>query len=311
MKQFKPIAIKIQNEDHWHHLRSKNIGASEVGALYGGHGYITPYSLYQQKVKGEHLKVEFSNRTLAGQHFESAIAKWGSLEYGWRRLQFVKRYLQDPEVNLGASLDFLVYDPERKTIVLEIKNVDSQIYKTKWYNQLTQTYEPPLEYLLQVQVQMGLSAKKHASIVACTGGNQLRRFDYEFDEEIFQDIREKAKEFYALKEAPPIEDYSDISVVRQVMMHHFTGTDEQPEEVDDSELDTLSDQLIRVKQEIKDLDKEKDLIMAKLAHKTLEKSNLVTNTHSIVKKKVTKNYKAREAYTNEHIEIKVRKLTHE
>lgn len=64
------MKIEVKNEDHWHELRAKHIGGSEVASIFGRSSYETPWQLWQRKAGN--LNEPFDEKfTRAGRYFES------------------------------------------------------------------------------------------------------------------------------------------------------------------------------------------------------------------------------------------------
>ena len=68
---------EIKSEAHWHELRAKHVGGSEVAALFGRSPYSTPWQMWMEKA-GK-LDRPFDERwTRAGKFFEADIRAMGA-----------------------------------------------------------------------------------------------------------------------------------------------------------------------------------------------------------------------------------------
>jgi hypothetical protein len=96
----------------------------------------------------------------------------------------------------------LVTDAGRK-VVLEVKTVD-WLQAKKWGE------EPPLHYLLQNMAYQGLAGCVRGDMIVLVGGNELRRFQYDFRPAIYADILARVAAFWQSVEAgkPPKPDYT-------------------------------------------------------------------------------------------------------
>src|SRR3546814_14178743 len=56
--------------------------------------------------------------------------------------------------------------------------------------------EPPLNYLLQIVSYMGLADCDWGDVIVLVGGNELRRFEYEFRPVIYADIEARVEAFW-------------------------------------------------------------------------------------------------------------------
>jgi predicted phage-related endonuclease len=193
--------IPIPDEATWHSIRDLHIGGSDITSLFyqwrhadGSeavyHMYEIPpegsvalgclsphttgYRLWQEKagiIAPDTF--EMNERVQAGNHLEPALATWAAEKFGWK-LRKVRRYCTHPTVaGWGASLDYEAVEPGMPPI--EFKNVDFLIYRDKWVEEDGEIVMPPLNYVLQLQHQIGAVEADHGWIVACVGGNKLVR----------------------------------------------------------------------------------------------------------------------------------------
>lgn len=198
-----PRSVPIPDEAAWHSIRESHIGGSEVASLF--YRWLTPdgeeivrhmfeevppdaelleclspfktgYRLWQEKA-GRLTPDTFAEneRIQAGIHLEPALAEWSKTKWEWP-LRKVHRYLVHDDVDgWGASLDYELHGDGLSRIPVEFKNVDFGVFKSKWIVEDDEIVLPPLNYLLQVQHQIGACNTDHGWIVACVGGNKLYR----------------------------------------------------------------------------------------------------------------------------------------
>src|SRR5262245_11641298 len=108
------MAIKrteITSDEQWHELRKPNLGASEIGALFGDHEYATPYSLSAKKLGllDANSDTEVMKR---GRLLEPvAIALLREEKPDWEIWQ-PHAYYCDETARLGATPDCFVRDPQ-------------------------------------------------------------------------------------------------------------------------------------------------------------------------------------------------------
>lgn len=168
------VSIPVLNEEHWHELRHKHVGASEIGALFDLHPQITRFELWHRKA-GHIPEPDLSDneRVFWGTMLEPAIANGVAKLKGWN-VQKVHVYLEHDEVpGMGASLDYKIVAHDKGPGNMEIKTVDWLQFKD-WDNGT-----PPLHYELQVQQQLACSKREWACLPVLIGGNDLRLFEYE------------------------------------------------------------------------------------------------------------------------------------
>jgi predicted phage-related endonuclease len=234
--------IPVPGTEEWHAIRASYIGGSEVAALfyryrsadgveYVLHAYeaappdATPLgcvSKFQTAMGLWNIKAGVvqppdltGDRIDAGRYLEPALAEWAAQKWSWP-IRKVRRYLKHDEVGgWGASLDFEVHGDGQTGVPVEIKNVDRGAFARDWAVEGDEIVAPPLHYLLQVQHQIGTTGADHGWIVACVGGNELRRGRIARHEPTQQRIAEAVREFWVgvSENVPPlgVADYSAVS----------------------------------------------------------------------------------------------------
>ena len=214
-------AIRLQNEQHWHELRAKNIGGSEVAALFGESSFMTKFELWHRKA-GNLLEPDLSNnsRVFWGKQLESSIAQGIAQLKGWT-IRNVDEYLTSQTIEgMAASLDYEIDDSEKGTGVLEIKNVDGFQF-LNWPDN-----KPPLSYQLQLQHQLAVSGHKWGVIAVLVGGNDPKEYYFDRHDEAIAAIEHAIQCFWvsiANGEAPSPDFYADSASVMALNIH--TGTE--------------------------------------------------------------------------------------
>lgn len=189
--------------------RSEWIGSSESAALLGVSPFTTRFELFHQKT-GALVRPDLdgSDRIQAGKFLEPAIAAWASDRWSWP-VRKVTDYLVHPHVGrMGASLDFETEagDP------VEIKNVDTSVFREKWTAEGDDLLDAPVEYLVQVSHQLACRpAAARGWLVACVGGNRLFRMPVERHPGLIARIEQAVTEFWASVDAgkPPRPDFDE------------------------------------------------------------------------------------------------------
>jgi predicted phage-related endonuclease len=199
-------------EAEWHAIRARNIGSSEVAALFDLPADQMPaymvrrFALWHIKAGDAPAPDVSGERPKWGLRLEAAIADAVSEQEGWT----VERggYVADPTTpGLGCTLDFVIEgDPaEDGPGVLECKNVDWLIYKRSWTGE-----EPPPHILLQLQHQLAATGFSWGAIAPLIGGNETRVYRYKARPKLIAEIRRRVREFWASIEMglPPTPDGS-------------------------------------------------------------------------------------------------------
>jgi putative phage-type endonuclease len=194
----------ITNESHWHELRAKHIGGSEVAALFGRSPYSTPWQMWMQKA-GKLERPFDETYTRAGKFFEAGIAAWAAEKWGMNIHKVEEYYTDDDCPGLGATLDYATDDG----IPVEIKF--NHWKSADWkYDGETLT-EVPESYIWQVQHQLACYGGDYGWLVAFIDG-EPRRMKVRRSDRIIHNIRKAVTEFWAsiaADEPPPVDYTSD------------------------------------------------------------------------------------------------------
>lgn len=183
-------------------FRATVVGASEVAALFDASPYVTRFELWHRK-NGTIATPDFggNERIEFGIRLEPVIIEAAVDRYGYTLLDTPKRY--DNGKGLGGHPDQLAMCPRRGKGILEVKTADWLVAK-KWGD------EPPLHYLLQNLAYQGLAEVEWGDVIVLVGGNELRRYEYQFRPVIYADIEARVVEFWQSVKAgkPPKPDYT-------------------------------------------------------------------------------------------------------
>ncbi len=181
------------------------MNSSDIGALFGLSPYSTEYELFHRLRDGNVVEIDENVRMKWGTRLEARIAEGVAEDNSWVVKPF-KDYIHIPELRLGASFDFEIMGGDET--LLEIKNVDSLIFKESWSLDGDNLEAPP-HIELQIQQQMLVSGYKKAYIAALVGGNDVKLIQREADEKIQKAIIEKSKKFWEAiaNDTPPVPDY--------------------------------------------------------------------------------------------------------
>lgn len=179
---------------------------------------MTEFELWHRKKDALIVNIEENDRMRWGSRLEEAIALGIAEDNAWL-VRNMEEYIRDPEHRLGASFDFGILkkptmeDPptvgEDLDAILEIKNVDSLMFRDGWIVD-GETVEAPPHIELQVQQQLMLTGLSYAKIGAFIGGNKVVLIHREPDENIHAAIKGKAKKFWSSIEenTPPKPNFS-------------------------------------------------------------------------------------------------------
>lgn len=169
-------------------FRASVVGASEVAALFDCHPWLTRFELWHRK-NGTVATPDFGGdeRIEWGIRLEPAILEAACERYDFRPLKTPQRL--DNDKGLGGHPDMIVQCPRRGRGILEVKTADWLIAK-QWGE------EPPINYLLQIQSYIGLADCNWGDVIVLVGGNELRRFEYDFRPVVYADIEARVASFW-------------------------------------------------------------------------------------------------------------------
>lgn len=217
---FEQQTIQPDNHQHWLELRTQDLTSTEVSALFGLSPYLGAFELWHRKKNRQIVRIEETERMKWGSRLEASIAQGAAEERGWT-VQPHKAYVRLPQLRIGSSFDFLITAPTKA--LLEVKNVDNNVYARDWIEREGGAAEAPPHIELQVQHQLFVADLPEAYLVALVGGNKLQILHRKRDDQVCAAIRAKAAAFWASIEAgvEPAPDFrADGDYIRDVLRRH-------------------------------------------------------------------------------------------
>lgn len=227
-----PQHLQFETREAWLAERQKNIGGSEIAALFGCQAdyQLSHYALWQVKSGRIPAPDVTGERPAWGLKLEAAIAEGAAEKHGWKIAK--GGYVQHPTVpGLACTLDFVIASVPPGGFVgekwgpgsLEIKNVDWLQHKRQWGD------EPPLHIELQLQHQLACTGYEWGAVVCLIGGNQLAEpYYFERRPKITAEIEKRVAAFWVSVEASkePAVDGSDTTAAAIAAMfpEHVPGT---------------------------------------------------------------------------------------
>lgn len=248
--------INPTDKQHWLAERAKDITSTEVSALFGLSPYMTEFELWHRKKDAVIVEIEDNERMRWGRRLEAAIATGAAEDNGWSIEKF-DAYIRARHWRIGSSFDYKV-DIAGKVGILEIKNVDSLVFRNNWTVSDDGVLEAPEHIELQVQHQLLVSQLDYAVIVALVGGNTQHMMTRQRDAEVGDQIVEQVSKFWkSIDEGKePRPDYTrDASYIIRSLRG---SADPSKVAVSDPELDELIRQYHQVAREIDGLQDVKD-----------------------------------------------------
>ncbi len=243
-------------------FRALHVGASEVAALFDLSPWLTRYQLWHRKA-GNIAADDLSgnSRVEAGIRLERAVLDWACDSFGYSLTRYPGFRLSNGR-GLGGHPDgeIIAHDREGPGIV-EVKTADWLVAR-KWGD------EPPANYLMQLTTYMGLAGCQWGDIIVLVGGNDLRRFRYDFRPALYSRIEAEVEAFWRSIEArqPPKVNFArDGAALASVI-----GDAIEAEVIDlkgDNRAAELAANWLWAKQRAKEADAEIEAIKAELLEK--------------------------------------------
>lgn len=290
-----PIIIQPNSFNHWLQLKTEDVSSTEVAALFGISPYSTEFELWHQKTSGEIFELEDNDRMYCGRMLEDTIAKMvcEQLQIEAQPLKTYHRHSTCPK--MGSSFDYEIkqipfgsglhrMNPNLKGRgLLEIKNVDSLIYRDEWFDD-----EAPPHIEAQVQQQLEVEDLEWALIVALVGGNQMKIILRERDREMGAAICERITRFWEAVDLG-MEPKPSFERDAEFIMGMYKDDKGEPVDIsDDQELKSLVIAFKTMRDRYNLLEKATTAIKAEVLHMVGNASALVTDDGLTVNMKLTK-----------------------
>ena len=183
--------ISIQDEIHWHQLRSQNVGGSEVAALFDACSYLTRLELWLTKRGEIPGDIPDNDRMFWGRLLEEGIARGLAEKRSWNVENPFGYFTCDDTPGMGCTPDRVIHDPGRpKPGLLQIKNVDRLVFM-RW-----EDGQPPLQYQLQLQHELACAGYDWGVLAVLVGGNDLQVFEYDAHPVAIARIKRAVSDFW-------------------------------------------------------------------------------------------------------------------
>lgn len=257
--------------------RHEYIGGSDIAAIMGMSRWKTPLKLWTEKTQ-KLPAPDLSNVEAVemGTALEQFVADMFTKRTGKAVRKAPKEYLHPDYPYMHAHIDRLVTGTDE---LLECKTC-SVFKKDEWEDD-----EIPQEYILQVMWYLGITGRKIGHIAVLIGGQSFKYKQIEFDQELFNQMVEAAKEFWThvQNDTPPAIMANDDETLKELYGEHnefmielYPDTEENKKAMDS--LEERIAYLQEIKAHIKSLGEEqkeietslKDIIKDNLGIKTMK-----------------------------------------
>lgn len=194
--------------------RHEYIGGSDIAAIMGMSRWKTPLKLWTEKTQ-KLPAPDLSNVEAVelGSDLEEFVAQKFSQKTGKAVRKAPKMYVHPEYSYMVAHIDRLVTGTDE---LLECKTA-SFFKKDEWEND-----EIPQEYILQVMWYLGITGRKVGHIAVLIGGQSFKYKQIGFDQELFDQMVEAAKEFWECvqNDNPPKVVADDDETLKELYGDH-------------------------------------------------------------------------------------------
>ena len=256
--------LKDLNKDQWLAYKSKVISSTEISSIFGISPYATEFEIWHRKANASIISISENQRILWGSRLESAIANGVAQDNNWD-IRPMKEFYYDPKLRIGSSFDYCIVDKGVDKYILEIKNVDSLIFKDGWIVDEEGDIEAPPHIEIQVQFQLMISGLKEAYIACLVGGNTVQLIKRSADEDIKKMMLTKVAKFWESVDAgvPPEPNFEkDAEFI--CSLYNVATVGKVADEKDNEELKALALEYKMESDIIKNAQVRKDAAKAKM-----------------------------------------------
>ena len=210
-------ALRVSTSDmpreEWLALRQQGVGGSDAAAALGLSPYKTNFALYEEKVGLREPDDLSENEAVQwGNFLEEPIAQEFARRTG-RKVRRMNALLRHPQYPwMLANLDReIVAEGDGKPEILEVKTAGLWASRSEQWGE-SGSDRIPEPYLVQVQHYLAVAGRERAHVAALIGGQELRLYVVDRNEELISFLIEGERAFWhavETKTAPKIIDIAD------------------------------------------------------------------------------------------------------
>ena len=268
------VETPITNKQDWLENRLLDVTSTEVSALYDLNPYKSAFELYNEKKEKLIINLEDTSRLAWGRRLEDSIAQGCAEDQGWDVEPF-DVYISNTKTRMGSSFDYKITSGDEVGI-MEVKNVDGFIYRSKWEDDGNGNIKAPPHIELQLQHQMEVADINWGCIVALVGGNEMKVIKRDRDKDIGEMLRVKVHHFWdriKLSMPPDIDYLKDSDYILKNLCNHA-----EPDLgiVADEDMDKLVDYYNALRRTIKKDEDELKSVKAEILNSSQGASKIVS-----------------------------------
>ena len=271
--------IPITNKQDWLENRLLDVTSTEVSALFNVNPYQTEFELYNQKKDKVVINIEDNDRMAWGRRLEDSIAHGCAESQGWKVEQF-DVYMSDTETRMGSSFDYKITSTDELGI-MEVKNVDSMVYRTKWIDDGNGHIEAPPHIEMQLQHQLHVANVSWGCIAALVGGNTSKLIVRARNKEVGEMLETKVKEFWERVKSGTAPSIDYLKDSEYIMKNLYNDADASLIMNADEDTDILIDDYNSINRECVSLEQQKKAIKAQILEKSQGASKIISKYGTI------------------------------
>jgi len=198
------------SREEWLQARKKGIGGSDIACLVGQNPYKTAFELWHDKMSTEQKEFDEDSkeRMYWGIEFENLVAQRYAKDKDVK-VQRINTMMQHKDVPIAlANIDRAIVKPGSRVRwcdkthqligadkLLEIKTAHAlSINSDDWGEENTD--EVPINYWYQCMWYMGITGVHTCDLAVLFGGQRFKVYTIEYDDEIFNALLKRAKEWW-------------------------------------------------------------------------------------------------------------------
>ena len=271
--------IPITNKQDWLENRLLDVTSTEVSALFNVNPYQTEFELYNQKKDKVVINIEDNDRMAWGRRLEDSIAQGCAESQGWDVEPF-DVYLSNKNTRMGSSFDYKIVG-QGSLGIMEVKNVDSMVYRTKWVDDGNGHIEAPPHIEMQLQHQLHVANVSWGCIAALVGGNTQKLIVRARNKEVGEMLETKVKEFWERVKSGTAPNIDYLRDSEYMIKKLYNDADAGTICMADEDMDKLVDDYNTINRDCKGLERQKDAIKAKILEKSGGASKIVSDYGTI------------------------------
>lgn len=203
------MKIPIADDQHWHSLRAKHVGGSDIASLFDVSPYKTKFTLFHEKAGNVTEDNEGNSRTDWGKRLEPAIAEGVAEEMRWVLRKSRDYHTHDRIKGMGCTNDYDVIDHADGPGIVEIKFVaEYATWKSDWTDK-----RAPAGIEIQLQHQLATTECSWGAICLFIGqAAALKIYERKANPKVIGEIERRVEAFWqsiAEGKAPDVTGTAD------------------------------------------------------------------------------------------------------